>query len=63
MAKFIKHKPGHNLGDYLHPTKSNALNAPMAKPMQPMKQRVPATPKAPVKMHPKKMMAGKKGSR
>lgn len=63
MPKFVSHKPGHNLGDYLHPTKSNALNSPMAKPMQPMKQRVLATPKAPVKMHPKKMTTGKKGAR
>lgn len=63
MSKMKMGHPHTNLGDYLHPTKSKKPNAPMAKPMQPMKQRVLATPMAPIRMHPKKMTIGKKGSR
>lgn len=64
MPKFIKHKPGHNLGLFLHPQKtSNALNAPMVARETPVKQAAKSQPKAPMKVHPVKMKSGKKGHR
>lgn len=64
MPKFIPHKPGHNLGLFLHPKKtSNALNAPMVARETPVRQAVKSTAKAPTRIHAVKMQTGKKDAR
>lgn len=55
-----KPHPGHNLGNFLHPKKTNPLAERMKPHVAPVKQTKPDTKPAPVKMAPmRKMMPGK----